>query len=629
MEKKVSELLPAACQFTKLEFEGPDVVVYMRSIQSFYADENLIRKLAAALRKRIIIRSDPSSLLPAEEAKKIIESVVPPEAGINNLAFNADFCEVNIEAMKPGLVIGKGGMTLKQIITRTSWTPKILRTPTMPSRTIRGVRDALIKESGDRKKFLVTLGKKISSIPAAKSDWVKVTALGGFKEVGRTCMLVQTPNDKILIDCGINPESTDAQKSFPYLNAMNLSLEQLDAVILTHAHLDHCGFIPYLYAYGYDGPIYCTPPTRDLAVLLQFDYVDILNKTPGMTCPYTKNDVRKMMSRMIVRDYEEVTDISSEIKLTFHNAGHILGSSMVHLHIGEGLHNLVYTGDMKYGFTKLFDNCHNRFPRLETLFMESTYGGANDISPKRNDAENRIGDICAEVIKKGGKVLIPVFAVGRAQELMLVLEEQFKINPNLKDVNVPVYIDGMVLEASAIHTAYPEYLKHNVQRRILSNDSPFESKIFEPVKQDRKEIVAGPPAILLAPAGMLSGGPSLEFLKMLAEDPNSALLFVGYQSSLSLGRKIQRGLKEIPTLGDDGRINTMKINLRVETVEGFSGHSDRLQLVSFAKHLSPKPERIFTCHGDETKCDDLSRALSRYLNLESRAPMNLDAIRLQ
>jgi KH/beta-lactamase-domain protein len=624
MQKKIEEMLPPECQLSKVEFEGPDIVIYLKNIKAFYDDDNLIRKIAGVLRKRILVRSMPESLMPNEEALAAIKSIIPVEAGIEDISFNADFSEVIIQALKPGLVIGKGGSTLKRIILDTKWAPRILRTPTMPSDTIKGIRGSYFKQSAKRHKFLNTLGRKICT-PVTKSDWVKVTALGGFREVGRSCLLVQTPNNKILIDCGVNSETMDPSKGFPYLNAMNLSLDELDAVIVTHAHLDHSGFIPYLFAYGYDGPVYCTSPTRDLMILLQMDYVEVVNKS-GNKAPYMDKHIQKMLNNIIVRDYGEVTDISPEIKLTFHNAGHILGSAQVHLHIGEGLHNLVYSGDIKFGHTRLFAPADTTFPRVETMFMESTYGGREDVMPQRAEIEKRLTQAIARTMQNKGKVLIPVFSVGRSQEIMLVLEEFAQRNP---DFNHQVYIDGMILEASAIHTAYPEYLKPNVQRRVLSNNSPFESKIFETVKNNRNSIVDGDPCVILAPSGMLSGGPSVEYLKMMAPDPKNLLVFVGYQSVLSLGRKLQKGGKEVPMLGEDGKLATLKMEMQVETVEGFSGHSDRHQLIGFVKSLKPMPERIFTLHGEESKCEDLARTIHRIMHIESRAPMNLDATRLK
>ncbi|MFA6489426.1 MAG: beta-CASP ribonuclease aCPSF1 [Candidatus Micrarchaeia archaeon] len=626
IEKKLHELVPSECLMTKVEAEGLDIVIYLKDINAFYANDQLIKKIAGTIRKRILVKTDPSALMAQDEAVKIIKEVVPIEAGVSSVSFNPEFCEVNIESLKPGLVIGKGGMTLKTIIQRTKWAPNILRTPTMPSSTIKGVRATMLKEAASRKKFLNALGKKICAPQTEKSDWVKVTALGGFYEVGRSCALVQTPHSNVLVDCGINPETFEPSKAYPYLNAMNLELDKIDAVILTHAHMDHCGFIPYLYAYGYDGPVYCTTPTRDLAMLLQMDYIAIANKNSKYPPPYGIKDIQKELSHMVTVDYGEVIDITPEIKLTFYNAGHILGSAMVHLHIGDGLHNLVFSGDIKYGFTRLFDQANTNFPRVETLFLDSTYGGRNDIQPNRFDSDKRLMDMAVQVLQRGGKVLIPTFSVGRSQEIMLVMEEYASRN---KDFNWPVYIDGMILEASAIHTAYPEYLRHNLQRRILSNDSPFESPIFEPVKKDRKEIAEGGPAVIIAPSGMLSGGPSVEYLRLLAEDPKSALFFVGYQSSLSLGRKLQRGMREIATVDDEGRATSLKVNMQIETVEGYSGHSDRHQLLSMLKNMRPKPERVFTLHGDEKKCEDLSHTIAKLMRIESRAPMDLDTIRLK
>ena len=162
----------------------------------------------------------------------------------------------------------------------------------------------------------------------------------------------------------------------------------------------------------------------------------------------------------------------------------------MHLHVGEGMYNIVHTGDMKYGFTRLFDPTKTRYPRIDALFIESTYGGQNDITPNRQDSEMQLMDMIKRVIDNKGKVLIPLFAVGRSQELQLVLESYMTNNPGCTSIDVPVYLDGMILEASAIHTAYPEYLKEGLKNRILNNKSPFESEIFEVVKGEREEVFA-------------------------------------------------------------------------------------------------------------------------------------------
>jgi len=626
IEKVVMDIMPSECQVTKIEQEGLETVIYLKDIKMFYQNDQLIKELAGTLKKKISIRVDPSCLMDPESAKKTIETIIPKEAEIKSIRFSPEFSEVYIEATKPGLVIGKGGSILKEIMMQTKWTPIAVRAPTMPSATLDGIRKSMVSEAPATKKFLVQVGRKICQPPPA-SDWIRLVALGAFREIGRSCILLQTPHSKVLLDCGANTSTADPTKAYPYLNMLGFSLEELDAVVLSHAHTDHMGFIPYLYAYGYSGPVYCTPPTRDLMALLQQDFVNLSKRALGVEPPYSKKDIQKELKHVITVPYNEVVDITPEIKTTFYNAGHILGSASVHLHIGEGAHNLVYSGDTKFGFTKLFEPAHTHFPRVETLMVEATYGGRNDFGVKRVDSERTLIDIIKATIERKGKVLIPVFAVGRSQEIMLVLEEYYRNNP---DFNVPIYIDGMVLEASAIHTAYPEYLREQVQRRILSNNSPFESPMIKVAKGIEKELITdGEPAIILAPSGMLTGGPSYEYLKLMADDPKNTLIFVGYQGALSLGSKIQRGLKEIPIMGDDGRTKTLEIRMQVETAEGFSGHSDRTQLMAYLKNIRPYPERVITMHGDWGKTEELARSASLMLKKEGRAMCNLEAIRLK
>lgn len=626
IEKKINEIMPSECGVTKVEPEGLATVIYLKDINAFYDNDRLIKQLAGTLKKKITIRVDSSRLMDPTEAEKIIKTLIPAEAEIKSIRFVPEMCEVRVEAIKPGLVIGKRGSVLKEIMLKTGWAPVAVRAPTMPSVTLDGVRKIAALEAAERKKFLLGIGKKICQ-PTPSSEWIRVVALGGFKEVGRSCLLVQTQNSKVLIDVGVNPATGDTSKAYPYLNLMGFPLAELDAVVISHGHMDHMGFLPYLYAYGYDGPVYCTPPTRDIMVLLQQDYINLCKKSFNIEPLYTKKDISKELRSIITVDYEEVVDITPEIKMTLYNAGHILGSASVHLHIGEGAHNLVYSGDQKFGFTRLFEPANTRFPRLETLFIESTYGGRNDQGMNRFESDRKLTKIIQDTVDRGGKVLIPVFAVGRSQEILLVLEEYARKNQNF---NAPVYIDGMVLEASAIHTAYPEYLREQLQRRILSDRSPFESPIIKVAKgTSKEEIVNGEPCVILAPSGMLAGGPSYEYLKLMADDPKNTLIFVGYQSALSLGSKIQRGLKEVPITGDDGKTKALKINMEVATAEGYSGHSDRPQLMAYLKNLRPAPERIITMHGDWGKTEDFARAAGMMLRKESRSLTNLEAVRLR
>ena len=188
----------------------------------------------------------------------------------------------------------------------------------------------------------------------------------------------------------------------------------------------------------------------------------------------------------------------------------------------------------------------------------------------------------------------------------------------------------MILEASAIHTAYPEYLKDYIRKRILSNNSPFESEMIHLAKgEDKTSIVDGEPAVILAPSGMLTGGPSYEYLKLMAGDKKNTLIFVGYQASGSLGHKIQAGEREISVMNDDGRTKTLKIEMNVETVEGFSGHSDRSQLMAYVKNMMPRPSQVITMHGEWSKTEDLARGINRFMKIPAHAMWNLESVRFR
>lgn len=619
--------LPNRVQVAKVEFEGPEVVIYTKNPEIITENGDLIRDLAKDIRKRIIIRSDRTVLTEPEEAINRIHQIVPDDAKITNISFDEVTCEVIIEARKPGLVIGKYGTTSREIVKKIGWAPKILRTPPISSEIIQRIRRTLRQNSKERKKILQELGNRIHREVTMENEWARITALGGFREVGRSSLFMQTPNSKILLDCGVNVAGTDDKSSYPYLNVPEFILDDLDAVIISHAHLDHSGFLPYLYHYGYEGPVYCTTPTRDLMTLLQLDHIDIAHREDN-PLPFNVKHVKKSIKHTITLDYGEVTDIAPDIRLTLHNAGHILGSAITHMHIGDGQHNFVYTGDFKYERSRLLEPAVSKFPRIESLVMESTYGGHEDVQPTRNDAEKELIKTIYHTLDRKGKILIPVFAVGRAQELMIVLDEY--IRHGIID-EVPIYIDGMIWEATAIHTARPEYLSKDLRDQIFHmGRNPFISDVFNKVNgiEERRNIVEGDPAIILSTSGMLTGGNSVEYFKWLCEDEKSSLVFVGYQAEGSLGRRLQKGWKEIP-LKEEGKTNVYNVKMDIKTIEGFSGHSDRKQLMDYVRRISPKPEKILICHGDNYKTLDLASSIYRSYKIETKTPMNLETVRIQ
>ncbi len=627
ISRDIHEELPDNSEISRIEFEGPEVAVYSRNPKVLVDDETIIKELAKKLRKRIVIRSDPDVRLPKDQTMYLINELVGKEGEITTIDFDELVGEVVIEALKPGVIIGKSGDMLRTIISKTLWRPRVMRTPPIESRVIKTVRHLYQKHSKKRQDILRVIGKRIHRPVIYRDDTIRVTALGGFAEVGRSSALVQTGESKVLVDCGINVGSNSPNNTFPRFDLPEFDIEELDAVVVSHAHLDHSGFVPYLFKYGYKGAIYATRPTRDLMTMLQLDYLDVANKE-GKTLPYEQDDIRESVLHTIVLDYGEVTDISPDIRLTFHNAGHIVGSAIPHLHIGEGVYNLAFAQDIKYAKSNLLDPAISRFPRLETLFIESTYGKPQDILPSRTECEDLLRNIVFDTIQKGGKVLIPVLAVGRAQEILVVLEGMMRDG---KIPNIPIYTDGMIREASAITTAHPEFLSKSLRERIFhEGQNPFLAEQINQVAspEERDLIIQGDPAIIVATSGMLNGGPSVLYFKALCQDSNNSLIFVSYQGKGTLGSKIQKGITEIQMV-EEGKTVMYHIAMGVHSITGFTGHSDRRELENYINKVIPKPERVVVIHGEESKVTKFASWVYKTTKRESLAPPNGTTIRLR
>ena len=1125
--------MPKEAEITRIEFEGPRLAIYVKNVGLLLEQSYIVTEIVNLLHKRVVIRSDPSIRLKETESERLIKGIVPAEADITEINFDPSLGEVVIEAKKPGLAIGKDGSTLQEIIKKTSWRPRVLRAPPLPSKIIASSRHILHSESEERSRIFRDVGERIFRPRLSKTASVFLTPLGGFHEVGRSAMLVETEESCVLMDCGISAGADLPLYAYPRIDSDDFDIEKLDAIIISHAHLDHCGFVPFLYKYGYDGPVYCSEPTSVLMTLLQLDYLDIFGKEGGHP-PYDQKDVREAVLHTIPVKYGVVTDVAPDIKLTLHNAGHIIGSSIVHLHIGEGLHNVVYsvdwdspvtvidpdgrvqitkigelvdtlmvkhkpskgfveripnlegwktfafdptthetkvdpitsflrhpisedlyevrtstgrkvrvtgshsvflaknghitaapvrdlhrgdhiiaaknvpaldhtralveldekefhvfwnhradlrsvlaqhaakvassfpskqseimrwirehyergayrseiarkyhtkparvqsifsqlgildsprlkanlpkwfpiepgmarvlgyfasegstqgntvvisnysreirqdcvaaiqpvfdcalfedhrevrfhsrslkkilahlgalgtahtkrvpslilsgpelnvceflkgyftgdgclrirskgcsisatskselllqdiaflllrigvnvtfeynrttkmhtitiygmdalrhflekvriedwsraliavnpkmnksaywdrtpltalsptlqarlaktayknaktigsghllslqcidpgdiqianspfiydevrsvrrvssthrfvydlsvsgyenfiggsgflflhnTGDFKFGRTMLLEPATCSFPRAESLIMESTYGAPEDVMSDRETVEGRLAKIVNETAEKGGRILIPTLAVGRAQEIMLVLNAYMK-NKQIKEL--PIFLEGMISEATAIHTAYPEYLSRDLREQILYKDiNPFQSDYFTNVDHpsEREKIATGAPCIILATSGMMEGGPAIDYFRYMAADEKNTLVFVSYQVEGTLGNRLKNGAREVSLMGRTGKVEALKVNLRVDSVEGFSGHSDRNQLIAFLKRVSPRPSRVIMGHGERRKTDLFAHQVSRFLKLRTVAPDVLETLRLR
>lgn len=631
--KSIMEEIPPELELTTIEFEGPFIVIYVRNRAAIAKHLDLAQNIARKVRKRVVLRVSSEGRLSPEQAKQKILEIAPKDASVdpNGIYFDEASGEVWVKVQKPGFLVGRGSIMRHYILAETGWRVVPQRASPLESKALKEVMGNLLRQGPYRLEFMRSLGERIHRDVIFKSNYVRITGLGGFKEVGRSAILVETRESKILLDLGINTGKLHDPSGYPMLDIDSFRLDEFDGVIVTHAHLDHVGLVPLLYKYGYRGPVYVTKPTRELMVIMLKDLVEVSRRS-GKYIPFSEKDIATMLLHTITVDYEEVTDVAPDIKLTMYNAGHILGSAIVHLHIGLGLHNVVYTGDFKYADSRLLGRANTSFPRVETLIMEGTYGA--QLQQNRAQAEEELVNIVKRTAERQGVVLIPVFAVGRGQEILLILNEA--VARGLLPKDLTIYVEGLVNEVTAIHTQYPEYLNRNIREAIYNGENPFISDNIKIIEGDvaRPDIVEDRPSVIVATSGMLTGGPAVDYLTLIAGDPRSSLVFVGYQAEGTLGRTIKDGAREL-TMVVENRIQVLKVGLEVYSIDGFSGHSDQRELLNYVRDISPKPSKIILNHGEPNALSTLqtliarsSRALGYHVRPYVIAPDSIETINL-
>jgi len=617
--------LPAESKISRIEYEGPRIALYTKNPRFLLENNYVISDLVNQIKKRVVLRIDDELRKDVKEAKEIIYSYIPSEVGITQLFFDEVLGEVTVEVKKPFLL--EKGFDLVTLVEKIGWKVRIKKASNITSSSIQLVYSVLKATKKEREEFLRESGERIFRDRLSEDSEVNILTLGGFRQVGRSCILVITKESKIMLDCGIHPGAKEPQEAYPRLDIFNIDLEDLDAVVISHAHLDHIGFLPVLFKYGYNGPIYCTEPTVPLMALLLNDTIKVA-QSQGKILPYDMKDVREVISHCIPLPYASVTDISPDVKLVLNNAGHILGSATIHLHIGEGTYNIVYTGDFKYAKTSLFEAAVWKYPRIETLIIESTYGAKEDIMPPREEVENSFVNSINETLKEGGKVLIPVPAVGRAQEILLVLDKCLK---EKRIIEVPIFLEGMLSEATAIHIAYPEYLSKELREKLLNSDeNPFESEYFTIIEhqENRDLVLREGPCIIVATSGMLEGGPVLDYFQNLAPESKNKILFVSYQISGTLGRRLIDGAREVSLLNEEGKLKVINVNCKVEKIEGFSGHSDYNQIINYVSKLKGGVQKIIVNHGEKRKVENLANRIAKIFNIPTYYPNVGESIKL-
>lgn len=413
---------------------------------------------------------------------------------------------------------------------------------------------------------------------------MRLTFYGGAEEVGRSCVLLEDGRKNIMLDCGIK---LGERVEYPLID--DIELKRIRDIAVTHAHLDHSGYTPHVYSKRAKPKIHVTKPTRDLMGVLLSDYYRIQGGK-GKRPVFSQKDVDGVLRDAKIVEYNE--KIKAQLPFSMHHAGHIMGSAMINVHHKGGI---LYTGDISMRKTRILDPCEKGI-KAETLIMETTYGGQEDILPSLRDASQKMVKIINETLDKGGHVIVPSFAVGRAQEVLLTLDDYMRsgaIRP------CKIFIEGMIGKAMRIYRHNAINANDDIKNRILmSEDDPFKSPNFHYSQTKNKEDVLKEPSIIVSTSGMITGGPVLFYLDKLGNDPKNTMIFVGYQAEGTPGRRILEGDRKLK-IGE----KEIDLKLRIERVR-ISGHADFNELQQFVKSIKGL-KTIYLMHGEKSDLKEI------------------------
>ena len=446
---------------------------------------------------------------------------------------------------------------------------------------------------------------------------MKITFCGAAQTTTGSQHLIEVNGSRILLDCGLyqghRADSMDRNRHFFFDPAA------VDAVVLSHAHIDHSGNLPNLTSNGFTGNIYSTFATRDLCQIMLADSARIqgqdtkwLNKRrakkglPDIEPIYTEKQAEECIRQFVNIGYDRAIPIANGVTLTFIDAGHILGSAQVVLDIEENgkKKRLLFSGDVGRGNNELLRD--PVIPQdVDYLIMESTYGNREHELPTQ--ANHLLRDILLKALAKKGKVIIPAFAVERTQQLIYALHELTE-SGELPDV--PIYVDSpLAVNATEIFRIHPECFNDEVYDFLFETRNPFgfESlNMVRKVTESKKLNEVHEPCIIISASGMCEAGRVLHHLRNNIEDKRNTILFVGYCAQNTLGWKIRNNWEKVPILGDD-----FKVLADVEILDSFSGHADRRELIAYFNAMGGKKERVFLVHGEPEQSEALRDTLQK------------------
>lgn len=611
---KILNTLPSESGLTRIEYEGPRIALFSTNPGYFILNSNIISEMVNRVKKRIVVRTDESIRKSESECTDILMSILPSSMKISRLLFDPAVGEVTAFVKNLTVAFSLSNQDNAIISEKTGWRFTFRRLPE-DFEMIEQINGILVRRSNERIRFYKEMGEKIFRPRLNERTEVSLVFLGGFNELGRSCILVTTNESNILLDCGIKLSSNDWTTSVPRFDVTGLSIDDIDCVVLSHAHLDHAGFLPTLLEYGFKGPIYCSEPTVPLTYIL-FKRNSQWGKNLAFVPP-SATEIEDVIIHMISLPYGVVTDITPDIRMTLANAGHVLGSSITHLHFGNGDHNLIYTGDFKFGRSLALENAFWNFQRAETLVVESTLGGKEDIFQPREEVSVRLLEVINETISKGGNLLFPVPIIGQSQEIILTLNKYASMGM----LPAKIFIEKAVDEASSIYESYAEYLSKEI-RQVVDRPSV---NIFRPPKSqivESKRFRKGS-NLIVSPSSTLTNGPSIDYLDQISDDPASTVIFTSHILPNTPARSLIEGMRDLVI--DDRRIS---VKCKVESFPEFTAHSDYGQILAYVKRLKQKLRRVIVNHGEKNKSQNLAGSINRILRIHTQHPLVAEAIKL-